>query len=318
VFFNAHAHLELSFLRGAIPSGIGFVEWLQRLVALKRAADPEAVRGGIRQAFREMADAHTAALLDIDSMGAVPPMLDEAPFPVLSITEMIAFHPAQATETVQRALDRQAAHPLAPRHAWGLSPHAPYTTTAPLLLSAHAEAACRRQWLCIHTAETPEETQMMERGSGPLRDFLSDVGALPPDWEPPRLRPIPYLATQGILGPNTLLIHCNDIDERDLAILAQTKCHVVVCPGTHVYFGRGAFPLERLLAAGIPTHLGTDSFASNESLDMAREVNLACELTPKVDPHVIAGLAEMTEDRQELFFPAHSSEEGGSDAALDA
>jgi cytosine/adenosine deaminase-related metal-dependent hydrolase len=312
VYFNAHAHLELSFLRGAIPSGIGFVEWLQRLVALKRAADPEAVRGGIRQALREMADAHTAALLDIDAMGAVPPMLDEAPFPVLSFTEMIAFHPAQASDTVRRALDRQAAHPLASRHAWGLSPHAPYTTTAPLLLSAHAEAARRREWLCIHAAETPEETAMMEKGSGPLRDFLSDVGALPPDWKPPRLRPIPYLATQGVLGPNTLLIHCNNIDERDLAILSQTKCHVVVCPGTHVYFGRGAFPLERLLAAGIPTHLGTDSLASNESLDMAREVELACELTPKVDSHRIAQLAEMTEEVMALFFPPIRTLERGA------
>ncbi len=309
MYFNAHAHLELSFLRGALPMGIDFVGWLERLVVLKRAAGPEAVRAGIRRALRQMADSGTTALLDIDAMGVTPRLLGEAPFPVLSFTEMIAFDATRARETVERALARQQAQPLEPRHAWGLSPHAPYTTTAPLLLSAHAEAARRRQWLCIHAAETPGETQMLEQGSGPLKDFLHDAGVLPPEWEPPRLRPIPHLASLGVLGPRTLLAHCNDIDDMDIAILSKSGCHVVVCPGTHVFFNRGAFPLKRLLDAGIPTHLGTDSLASNEFLDMAREVKLACELAPAVDPRRIERLAEMTDEVRSLFFPEGSAGE---------
>lgn len=132
----------------------------------------------------------------------------------------------------------------------------------------------------------------MLHGRGALHEFLRDRGLLPDGWRPPGLRPVPYLESCGVLGPNTLLAHLNEIDDVDLGILRRTQARAVVCPGTHVYFDRGRFPLEQLLAAGIRTFLGTDSLASNDVLDMRREVDLACELAPAVERGVIERLAE--------------------------
>jgi cytosine/adenosine deaminase-related metal-dependent hydrolase len=302
MYFNAHAHVELSFLRGALPSGIGFVDWLQQLVWLKRTTDPQAIAAAATVALDEIRQAKTSALLDIDTMGVTPGLLGRAPFPVLSFTEMIAIHPDQADDAVARALDRQARYTARARKHVGLSPHAPYTTTPRLILSAQAQADRLGQWMCIHAAETREETEMILHGRGPLHDFLRDIGALPDDWSPAGLRPIPYLATLGALGPQTLLVHCNDIDDADIRIMATAGCHVVVCPGTHVFFAREEFPLARLLDAGIPVHLGTDSLASNKALDMAREVRLACELAPSIDPRRIEQMAMMTDEVRTLFF----------------
>jgi len=67
-------------------------------------------------------------------------------------------------------------------------------------------------------------------------------------------------------------------------LLQESGTRAVVCPGTHVYFDRGEFPLRRLLEAGVPTYLGTDSLASNESLDMNREIDLACFGVGAYDP----------------------------------
>jgi len=173
----------------------------------------------------------------------------------------------------------------------GLSPHAPYTTSPALLREAWHQAWRNHEFLCIHAAETPEETEMLLHGRGPLHDFLADMRVLPKNWKAPGLRPIPYLEQCGVLGAHTLLVHVNDATDEDLRILHHTQTHVVVCPGTHAYFGRGEFPLARLLSHGVRVLLGTDSLASNADLDMAREVRLATEFCPEIHPQMIEDLA---------------------------
>ena len=59
--------------------------------------------------------------------------------------------------------------------------------------------------------------------------------------------------------------------------MAAAGCTLVHCPGCHQFFGRDPFPLERYQSAGVRLALGTDSWASNETLDMRREMRLARE-----------------------------------------
>src|SRR5690606_22691419 len=88
MYFNAHVHIELSFLRGALPAGIGFVDWLAQLVMLKRGAGAASVNAAVRAALEEMRAADTAAVLDVDAMGIVPQLIgDSPPFPVHFFTE---------------------------------------------------------------------------------------------------------------------------------------------------------------------------------------------------------------------------------------
>lgn len=291
-FFNAHCHLELGHLRGAIAPGRPFVEWLAQVVALKRSRPHEEVASAVAAGLNQLAATETMAVLDVDSLGVAPELIRAYPMAAGVFTELIQFDAARGEALVAEAIRHQEALPLAPSQVYGLSPHAPYTTTEALLRAARREAGRRGQWLCIHAAETPEETELMLHGRGALCDFLHAAGALPPDWKAPAMRPVPWLAHCGVLGPRTLLVHLNDIDEEDIRLLRETQTRAVLCPGTHVYFGRGAFPLKRLLDAGIAVYLGTDSLASNESLDMRREVRLARELAPDVDARAIEALAD--------------------------
>lgn len=272
---NAHCHLELSALKGAIPPGLPFPEWIRRIAALKRAHDPELFRAAAESALAAMAESGTTALLDIVSL----PWAAEAhraPGParrllfheLLSLSEALADGLLAAAES---ALDSPHA-----RH--GLSPHAPYTITRALVRGAVETARRRGAWLCIHVAETAEETQWLLAGDGPFAEVLAPFAAQH-GWEPPRMRPLEFLDALGAIGPRTLAVHLNDLSEADLDLLRRRGASAVVCPGTHAYFARGEFPLRRLLDAGIPTYLGSDSLASNESLDMEREARLASELS---------------------------------------
>lgn len=291
-YFNAHCHLELSFLHGAIPPGLPFAEWLERLVPLKRTATPESCAAAAREALAQMRATGTVAMADIISLDLTDELVrEEVDFSVLVFREMIQFSEFLAASAVQLARHRQRmAGPGIPGFVHGLSPHAPYTTTGPLLRIAAQVAHATGQWLCIHCAETPEETQMFVHGNGALHDFLSRAGALT-DWRLPAMRPVAWLDRHGALGPGTLLVHCNDVTDEEIALIAARRARVVVCPGTHRYFARGPFPLARLLAAGVDCYLGTDSLASNEALNMQREVELAAELSPSVPIETIRRLA---------------------------
>jgi cytosine/adenosine deaminase-related metal-dependent hydrolase len=292
-FFNAHCHLELGFLRGRIPPGLPFAEWLREVVRHKRTARSEDSAAAVAAGLYELRESGTQALLDIDSLGTAPGPLRAVELPAISFTEMIALDPARAGSALDYARKRQEFEgPLAAGQAFGLSPHAPYTTTPELIRAAVAVARETNQFLCVHAAETPEETELLVHGTGPLHAFLHDMKALPDNWQPPAMRPIALLHACGALGPRTLLAHVNDVTDDEVLLLAETRTRVVVCPGTHVYFRRGPFPLERLLAAGVPVYLGTDSLASNEALNMAREVELAAELSPGLAPGVVANLAD--------------------------
>ncbi|MDX2176101.1 MAG: amidohydrolase family protein [Candidatus Sumerlaeia bacterium] len=299
--FNSHCHLELGFLKGAIPPGLPFAEWLERLLPLKRAGSALASAASARAGLAELAANGTTAVADILAMDtADEPLTESTTLRRVLFREVIDTNPRTGEETLRGALDRQAlsrAKDALARH--GLSPHAPYTITAPLLRAAVREARARGQWLCIHAAETVEETELLLRRRGPLADFLLEFH-LRAGWEHPGLRPVPWLAECGALGPRTLLAHCNDIDDEDIRLMRESGASAVVCPGTHAYFARGPFPLARLLEGGVRCYLGTDSLASNAALDMEREIALACDLSPGLDRDRVRELAD--DSRADAFF----------------
>lgn len=290
-YLNAHCHLELSFLQGKIPSGLPFVEWLERVIVARRTLNlPENRRiaqDAIALALSQMQQDGTRLVVDIDSLGITPGVLTPEGLQVMSFKELICFKPEQSLPLISAEVLAFGANGL---QRTGLSPHSPYTVCEPLLYQTGDQLPGVP--LCIHAAETQEEVDFLLQGTGPLRDFFDQLGALPPGWKAPKLRPIEYLDQCNLLTKKTLLVHCNHLAEHELQLIAKRGCSVVVCPGTHVYFERGEFPLKRLKDAGIPVFLGTDSLASNEVLSMAREIEMACELSPSVSKDWIRGLAD--------------------------
>jgi cytosine/adenosine deaminase-related metal-dependent hydrolase len=65
----------------------------------------------------------------------------------------------------------------------------------------------------------------------------------------------------------------------------------VHCPGSHAFFGRAPFPLERYRRAGVALALGTDSLASNADLDLRREMALLRASHPGLAPARVWELA---------------------------
>ena len=89
-----------------------------------------------------------------------------------------------------------------------------------------------------------------------------------------------------------LLAHVNYLDDQEMEILAAGEASVVYCPGSSAFFGRSRHRYAEMLAAGVNVAIGTDSLASNDSLDMLAEMR-RLKRQGHVDNHTILRMATL-------------------------
>jgi len=269
---NAHIHMELTSLRDVIPRSLPFTDWLSRLIAERRSWNPEQLQGSIRQGVLESLASGTTLVGDISSSGATRDFTRDIPLRQVVFEESIAFSPELSAERVSdmdRILDPSEASDFYRR---GISPHAPYSVSRDLYRGLAKLAQQRNLHLATHIAETEEEIQFLQTGAGEFRNFLESMDLFPSDWNPPRLDPIPYIHSLGVLSANSILVHCNYLDRESIRLIADSHSSVVYCPRSHAFFHHRRHPIRALLDAGINVALGTDSLASNRTLSLLDEI----------------------------------------------
>lgn len=144
--------------------------------------------------------------------------------------------------------------------------HSPYTCSADTLKRAKDIARQKNVKLFVHVAETKAEVEQLQEQHGTT--------------------PVRYLDSLGILDRDTICVHCVWLDEEEIAILAQRGTGVSTCPQSNMKLGSGIAPLKELLKRNIPVGLGTDGCASNNTLDLFREMDLCAKLhkVKELDP----------------------------------
>lgn len=90
--------------------------------------------------------------------------------------------------------------------------------------------------------------------------------------------PLKYLYDEGLFKYGGGGYHCVHYTDEEVKICKDNNLFVVSCPGSNQYLSSGIAPLSKYLKEGIRIALGTDGPASNESLDMFREMRLAATL----------------------------------------
>jgi cytosine/adenosine deaminase-related metal-dependent hydrolase len=69
----------------------------------------------------------------------------------------------------------------------------------------------------------------------------------------------------GLLGPHTLITHVVQVDEADIALMANSGCTVSHNPTSNLKLHNGIAPVGKMIAAGIPVCLGSDGHSSGDS-----------------------------------------------------
>ena len=290
-FVNAHCHLALSALKGRIPRRDRFADWARATIGENETVSMQNRILTMHAQAKVMAHSGVTALVDYLPQAELATEYALLPFRQTLFLEVLGFHPSLATsiaEKLESALKQKPAGSGSIR--WGLAPHAPYSVSPELFRKVNRLADQYKCPLSCHVAEFPEELQLLMEGSGDMKDLLLQLGVYDDDWTPPTTSPARYLDSLGVLDSLTA-IHLNLADD-DLDLLKAKNVKAVFCPQSTRWFRREKYmPVRELLDRGMVVGLGTDSLASNESLNFLDELRMAEEMLPNVSQEEILRMA---------------------------
>ena len=270
---NCHTHLELTHLAGqnAEPE---FARWIRRVRELKEATPPDAFYAAAVAGVKDGWARGVTCVAETGSTGAVVRALHHLGGRGIVYQEVFGPDPAQLDESM-RDLENavgQLRRLATAQLRVGVSPHAPYTVSAPLYEAVAGFARRERLPVAVHLAESREEAEFVRDATGPFADAWRARGitALPHGCTP-----VEYLRRLGLLNAGTLCIHCVQTDQRDVAMLAAAGAAIAHCPRSNRAHGHGAAPLGAFRTAGLRVGLGTDSVVSVGDLDLWAEAEAA-------------------------------------------
>ena len=292
-FVNAHCHLSLSGLQGKVARQERFVDWIESVVAENAALSWHDRVDALHREAQTLIESGVTALGDYFSHPELLVEYQALPFRQVLFLETLGFQSALAGEkarSVEALLQEHPAGAGSPIRL-AVAPHAPYSVSPALfkeLKKLADKLDCR--YSC-HVAEVEEETRFLSQGDGDFLELLKKRDFYDSSWKPPGVSPVRYLEQLGVLQ-DMMAIHLNHLEEPDLGRLAENNARAVFCPGSTRWFGRKTWmPVKDLLDRGISVGLGTDSLASNDSLNFLNEIHLVEEMVPELHRSEILWMA---------------------------
>jgi cytosine/adenosine deaminase-related metal-dependent hydrolase len=318
---NAHTHLELSYMQGAVPPSNSFAEWVMALMTLRRGfPDPGVppILAAAKVAIGRARASGTGLIGDVSNTLVTVPLLREAGMPAHVFYELIGFNHADPPARV-----RDARAYITSTGAQGhgirvsLAPHAPYSVSPGLFAAIRADVdADPRGVTSVHLGESEAEVELLRDGTGPARVMLEKLGVWTDEWKIPGLSPTEYMAGLGFISPDSLVVHGVQFTSEDLTRVKAGGATLVSCPRSNAYVGVGAPPLESFYAAEVPIAFGTDSLASCADLNMFTELAEARRIAPAVPARALLRSATLTGAQALRYGDEYGSIEAGKRAAL--
>jgi 5-methylthioadenosine/S-adenosylhomocysteine deaminase len=147
--------------------------------------------------------------------------------------------------------------------------HSPYTCSPKTLKNVKAAAREAGILYLTHLLENKDETDTIEKRYG--------------------RKPVRHLLDLGVLDDHTIAVHCNWLDPEDITVFADLGVSVSHNPVSSMKLAAGIAPVPQMLKQAVRVGLGTDGSASNNALDMFREMDAAAKLHKVIslDPTVM-------------------------------
>jgi len=263
-FINVHTHAAMSLMRG-MADDVSLDVWLRKGIwpAEERWVSAEMVRDGTELAIAEMIASGTTCFSD---QYFFPEIVAETAVDVqmramvgTPIIEFPTAWAANAAEYMNKANDLvhdpYADHPLI---STCFAPHSSNAMSDESFIELRVLADQLDVRTQIHLHQTTAE----------IGEALQRTGK----------RPFDRLHELGIVNASLLAVHAVHMSDSEIEVFAESGVSIAHCPRSNLKLGSGIAPVTRYRAAGINVAIGTDSAASNNTLDMLSEMRMAALL----------------------------------------
>ncbi|WP_169194743.1 amidohydrolase [Devosia sp. MC1541] len=249
---NTHCHMGMSVFRGL---GEDVDDRLYRyILPLERTfVSPEMVRIGSAMSALEMIAGGVTTVADMYYFETeVGDVCDQAGLRAIVGQTLADFDPPdhktfdEGFARVEELVERFAGHKLVTP---SIAPHAPYSTGLKTMeriaewSAAHPDVPVQ-----MHLAESTLEVNWARDTHGKST--------------------VAVTADAGLLKPNLIAAHCLQLDDADIAMMAEHQVCAVTNPRSNGKAGRGIAPVEKMRNAGIPVGIGSDGAMSGNTLDL--------------------------------------------------
>jgi 5-methylthioadenosine/S-adenosylhomocysteine deaminase len=260
---NTHTHLAMNVYRGTADD-VTLEEFLERLIGAElRALNEEVVTVGVRAAIAECLAGGTTTALDMYWYPqAARAVAQQAGFRLLNGPTFVGRADPDGNDfqamldLAETILEHNRAE--SPDEELWVMPHSTYTLDREQL-GRIADLAVRfGARINTHASESNGELELVQNLHGS--------------------RPIDVLATEGLLGPTTVVAHAVHLTDDEIRQISEAGATIAHCPVSNLKLGCGIARIPELLSADVRIGLGTDGAASTGALDSVATARMAALL----------------------------------------
>jgi len=256
-FVNAHTHTSMTVLRNCADDLL-FNDWFfGRILPLEDKLTGEDCYWGTMLSIMEMLRSGTTSFIDMYLfLDYLVRAVDETGIRAVLSRGLIggADDPAAGETRLREALDAVEKYKGRDNLSFMLAPHAAFTCDDGYQREVAAVAKQHGLALNTHLSESPAETDTIRERYG--------------------CTPVELYDRTGILTDTTVAAHCVQLNDSDIKLIADRGVTVVTNPVSNLKLANGIAPVPKMLDAGIKVALGTDGAASNNTLNMFRELTV--------------------------------------------
>ena len=254
-FKNAHTHSGMTLLR-SYADDLPLDEWLNhKIFPVEAKMTAEDIRDLSKLAILEYLTSGVTAAFDMYlTPESIAQAFDDMGMRCVQVGAVNNF--SQSPEMVEEMY--QKLNHAGPLQSYMIGFHAEYTSSKELLEEIVKIAHKYKAPVFTHLAETEKEVAQCRERYGKT--------------------PMAFLDSLGMFDYGGGGYHCVHMTPEDIAIMKEKGLYAVTNPGSNAKLASGIAPITDFLKAGVKVAIGTDGPASNNCLDMFREMFLVTGL----------------------------------------
>ena len=280
-FVNSHCHLELSHMKGLMPTGSGLPKFVSQIPKLRQTSKVDKLKS-IKEADQNMYKSGIVAVGDVSNTTESLSIKKNSAMRYHSFVELFGLDKNKAEDLLREGLKTVEEY-----RSFNLSaclvPHSPYSLSPQLLEKIYSNSD--DQLLTIHYQETASEKELFLDSKGDLAELFIAKGLdlssqLKSGLNSAQYALLPYLAKKQKL----LLVHNTFSDRSDIEEIETyfSQAYWCTCPKANWYIEKQLPNYNLWREKNLKITIGTDSLASNNSLCVLEEI----KMIQKNFPHI--------------------------------